>query len=264
MLTVDIDEPFAYLGKDLFRSLGGLINDISHNAGKAGERYRTVTKGDKDPFDVFDYIIEQIIKFNAETHFFIPTGNRSEYDKNPSWQNEDYMRLITRISENYPVGLHPSVAASDSSALLLKEKQRLQSIVSNDIIVSRFHYIKMHFPFSYRNLLAAGIIEDDSMGYPDEPGFRAGIGRPFFFYNILREEKTCLKIFPFQVMDSSLYNNKDSDPLKAKEIILNLINETKRTGGTFISVWHNTSLVENPDRKGWRDVFEFMLKTQLQ
>jgi hypothetical protein len=262
LLTIDVDQPFAYLGKDLFRSIGGLIRDMSHNPGKAGERYRTVTKGDKDPYDVFDYIFEMIGKNNTDVHFFIPTGNHSSFDKNPSWQSETYRKLIRYIAKKYPVGLHPSFLASDNLSALSAEKKRLESIVSQNIILSRFHFVKMRFPESCRNLVDAGIKEDYSMGYPDEPGFRSGIARAHYFYDIYEEKVTGLKIFPFQIMDGTLYKYKGMTPEASVEIITNLINETKNVGGLFVSIWHNTSLLDNEEWKGWRNTFEHMLKFQ--
>lgn len=264
VLTIDIDQPFAYLGKDIFRSIGGLFSDIGNKAGTAAERYRTVAKGGKDPFDVFDYISEMIEMNGAEVHFFIPTGNRSEYDKNPSWQNEDYRKLIGRISKKYSVGLHPSFAASDDPAQLLEEKSRLEKIVSKNVIVSRFHYIKMRFPLSCRNLLSAGIEGDYSMGYPEEPGFRASIARPFYFYDISEEKKTSLKMTPFQVMDGALSQYKQMTAESADLIIEEMINETRKAGGTFVSLWHNTTLLENTVCMRWRNSFEQMLKLQKQ
>ena len=100
------------------------------------------------------------------------------------------------------------------------------------------------------------------MGYPDEPGFRAGIGRPYYFYDVLEDIQTSLKIVPFQVMDATLYKYKNLDPAASKEVILNLINETRKVGGLFVSIWHNTSLLDNEEWIGWREVFEFMLKSQ--
>src|SRR5450759_745714 len=100
------------------------------------------------------------------------------------------------------------------------------------------------------------------MGYPDESGFRAGIARPFYFYDVLEDKQTTLKIVPFQVMDATLYKYKNIDPAAAKELILKLISETKKVGGLFVSIWHNTSLLDNEEWIGWRDVFEFMLKNQ--
>lgn len=262
LLTIDVDQPFAYLGKDLFRSLGGLIRDVSKNSGKAGERYRTVTKGEKDPYDVFDYIFEMIGKNNSDVHFFIPTGNHSLFDKNPSWQSGDYRKLIILIGEKFSFGLHPSFAASDNISILSMEKQRLESIVSKEIMSSRFHYLKMRFPESYRNLEQSGIKEDYSMGYPDEPGFRSGIARSFYFYDIIEERKTGLRIFPFQIMDGTLSKYKGKSPEESEEIIAGLINETKKAGGTFVSIWHNTSLLDNEELKKWRNTFEYMLKLQ--
>jgi hypothetical protein len=255
LMTIDIDQPFAYLGKDLFRSLGGLFKDVSQNAGKAGERYRTVARGEKDPYDVFDYIFEIIEKNNTDARFFIPAGDRSSYDKNPSWQNQDYRKLIKHISEKYSIGLHPSFVASDNSLILLNEKQRLQSIVLKDITLSRFHFVKMRFPESFRNLITAGINEDFSMGYPDEPGFRAGISRSFLFYDVVEDRKSDLRITPFQVMDGTLFGYKGLTPDASYDLIESMINETRKVGGLFVSIWHNTTLLESPEWKKWRNTF---------
>ncbi len=100
------------------------------------------------------------------------------------------------------------------------------------------------------------------MGYPDEPGFRAGIARPYLFYNVSEDRPTNLKIIPFQVMDDTLCNSKKLSPESAKEIILKLINETRKVGGLFVSIWHNTSLLDDEKCKDWRGVFEFVIKNQ--
>jgi len=262
IVTIDTDQPFAYRGKSLLRSIGGLINDIRGNSGHASDRYRTVTKGEKDPFEVFDYISECIAKNKSDSMFFFPTGNYSKYDKNPSWKNEEYRALIIRLSEKYRVGLHPSYYAAGDQALLSTEVSRLKTILGREIMSGRYHYIRLLIPDSFRNLCSCGISEDYSMGYPEEPGFRAGIARPYTFYDVLADKHTDLKIIPFQIMDATLYQYKQLSAEASKEIILKLINETRKAGGIFVSIWHNTSLQENDEWKSWRDVFEYMLKSQ--
>jgi hypothetical protein len=262
LLTIDIDQPFEFLGKNVFRSLGGFIRDISDRTGKAEKRYRTVRKGDKDPYDVFDYIAGQIEKTGSDARFFIPVGDRSVYDKQPSWQNEEYQRLILKISGKFKTGLHPSYYSSEDAARLTTEITRLKRILSAGISASRYHFIRVGFPESYRNLAGAGITEDYSLGYPDEPGFRAGIAGPFYFYDVVDDIKTNLRIIPFQVMDGTLSHYKGWDPAKAKDIITGLIDETRKAGGLFVSIWHNTSLLENSEWSGWREVFEYMLVQQ--
>ncbi len=264
LLTIDIDQPYAYLGKNLFRSLGGMINDIKSNSGTIGDRYRIITKGEKDPFDVFDYITENIKRNGTDVKFFLPVGDHSKYDKNPSWKNEEYRKLIYKLSVKFQCGLHPSYFAAGNTSLLTTEMYRLRTILGKEIKFSRFHYIKLLMPRSYRDISDARIIEDYSMGYPDEPGFRAGIARPYYFYDVAEDVLTGLRIIPFQMMDATFYQYKNLDPDLSKQIILDLINETKKAGGLFTSIWHNTSLLDNNECRGWREVFEFMLKNQAQ
>jgi hypothetical protein len=264
LLTIDVDQPFAYLGKNILSSIGGLFKDLTTSKGHPGERYRIVVKGEKDPYEVFDYIVVNIEKHNADARFFFPVGDHSRFDKNPSWKNIEYRNLIHKISAKFKTGLHPSYNASGDSQLINTEAFRLKSIIGKEIAISRFHSIRFFMPHSHNGIKNAGITEDYSMGYPDEPGFRASIARPFCFYNLADDQHTDLKIIPFQITDSTLCNNKKLDPLTSKEIILNMINETRKAGGTFVSIWHNTSLLDNPEWQRWREVFEFMLNIQVQ
>jgi hypothetical protein len=262
LLTIDTDQPFAYLGKNILRTIGGLISDIKGKGGKASDRYKTLAKGEKDPYEVFDYITENIEKNRSDVRFFFPVGDYSEYDKNPSWKNSDYRKLILELSGNYSCGLHPSYNASGNELMLKEESRRLNEILLREVVSGRFHFIRLFTPHSFRRLINAGITEDYSMGYPDEPGFRAGIARPYFFYDVTEDKQTNLKIFPFQIMDATLYKYKKLDTTAATELIMKLISETKKAGGMFVSIWHNTSLLDNRDWLDWRKVFETMLKNQ--
>lgn len=102
------------------------------------------------------------------------------------------------------------------------------------------------------------------MGYPEEPGFRAGISRPFFFYDLLEDRKSGLRITPFQLMDGTLIQYKGMTPETSVELITGMIDEIQKVGGLFVSIWHNTSLLESPEYEKWRNTFELMLKLQKQ
>lgn len=262
LLTIDADEPFAYHGKSLLKSIGKLFRDIKSHGGNEGDRKGILAMGEKDPYDVFDYIIENIVKSNADVRFFFPVGDHSKFDKNPSWKNDEYRKLIQSIADIFKTGLHPSFYSAGNSSMINTEAVRLKTILGNEITSSRFHYIRLFMPGSYHDIHEAGILEDYSMGYPDEPGFRAGIARSYYFYDVPEDHQTNLKIIPFQVMDVMLYNNKNPDPAVSREVILNLINETRKVGGLFVSIWHNTTLLDTPEWLGWREVFEFTLKNQ--
>lgn len=262
LLTIDIDQPFAYLGKNFLKSFGGLIRDLTTKTGHAGERYKVVKHEMKDPWEVYDYIFERIEAGNTDVRFFFPTGDHSRFDPFPSWKNEEYRDLITRISGKYQSGLHPSYFASGNEPVIREELSRLRTIMNGEITASRFHYIRLFFPASYSALAKAGITEDYSMGYHDETGFRAGIARPYSFYDIREEKPTNLKIVPYQVMDATLFQYKRLDSSASREIIFRLVDETRKAGGLFVSIWHNTSLLETPEWKTWRELFEALLQYQ--
>ncbi|HNW56750.1 MAG TPA: polysaccharide deacetylase family protein [Bacteroidales bacterium] len=262
LLTIDIDRPFAYLGNNLIRSIGGLIRDLKKSGDHGSSRFKTLSGRGKDPFRVFDYIAGNINKNNSDVRFFISVGDHSKFDKNPSWKNDEYRELIHNIDGMYRTGLHPSYYASVNTSVMNAELDRLKTILKKDVSISRFHYVRLFMPKSYIDIYEAGIREDYSMGYPDEPGFRAGIARPYYFYDVTRDSQTNLKIIPFQLMDGTLFQYKKLNPATSKDVILKLINETRKAGGLFVSIWHNTSLINNEEWKDWREVFEFMLKKQ--
>ena len=263
LITFDIDEPFAYLGKNLIGNIGGFLHDITSKSKNAGHRLGCLTGGEKDPYEVFDYMTGSCGQNETDTKFFFPVGDHSGFDKNPSWKNDEYRNLIFRIADKFDIGLHPSFKASTDLSLVKTELQRLRAILKRDCRLSRFHFLKIVMPLSYRNIINAGINEDYSMGYSDEPGFRAGIARPFRFYDVTDDKITDLRIFPFQVMDVTLAGYKRLKPAEAKDVIRNLILQTKKAGGLFISLWHNTSLLDTRECSDWREVFEFTLKEQM-
>jgi len=170
---------------------------------------------------------------------------------------------VKKIISGFRFGLHPSYYASENGEKLKSEYDRLRKIASVETLSSRFHFVRIRMPVSYRHLEAAGISEDYSMGYPDEPGFRAGVARPFRFYDIEKDSETSLRIFPFQVMDGTLFQYKNLGPEESELIIAGLIEETRKAGGIFISIWHNTTLLDTPEQKNWRKLFESTLKMQM-
>lgn len=262
LLTVDIDVPFAYRGRNIFRNMGGFIRDAILQTGSIDERFSVLTGKNNDPYDVFDYITRMAEVYESEIRFFFSVGNYSGYDKNPSWKNRLYSDLIRNIALKYNAGLHPGYHAAVSINKLENEHKRLSIITGGEVASARFHYLRLFFPDSYRALIKAGIKEDYSLGFHDEPGFRAGISRPFNFYDLNEDKETLLRIVPFNVMDVTLSQYKGLGPSESGELIMNIMNEARRAGGLFVSLWHNTTLAQTPSGMEWRNVFESMLKAQ--
>jgi hypothetical protein len=191
--------------------------------------------------------------------FFWLLGDYGKYDKNISHHNLDLQNLILNIASKYAVGIHPSYRSNQDPTILKMEINRLNHILKPiDMTVqwSRQHFLKLTLPETYRRLLDAGITDDYTMGYADQIGFRAGVAIPFNWYDIENETITDLKIHSFQVMDVTLQQYLKLSPDEAIAAVKPLIESIKTLGGTFTTLWHNSSLSETNEWCGWRAVYE--------
>ncbi|MEO6453298.1 MAG: polysaccharide deacetylase family protein [Ginsengibacter sp.] len=264
ILTYDIDIAYAFKGRNMFRNMGATIKDVSRLKLKnIFNRIQSLTNIKKDPWDVYDVLCETIVKNKMHSIFFFLMADYSEYDKNISYTHHLMKHLISKVSACSEIGIHPSFKSSVTPKKILIEKERLEMISGKKINKSRQHFLKFTLPETYNHLINAGITEDYSMGYADMPGFRAGTCKPFYFYDLIKEKSTGLRVFPFAVMESSFINYLQVPPHKALERILKILEEVKNVNGAFISIWHNDSLSETNMYKGWKEVHDKMIEQIL-
>jgi len=262
LLTVDIDQAFAYRSRGFLRTLGGFVKGFAGHSVTAAERFNTMTGEEQDPYDNFKYIEETVARHGSDLLFFFPTGDRGENDHNPSHKDHDYIDLIRKYDAGYGSGLHPSFRSAGKLNVLNTEAERYRGITGHPPERVRQHWLLLRMPETYRLYEEAGLKSDYSMGFADEPGFRAGIARPFRFYDLERDRVTGITVVPFQVMDGTLKKYLGLSVTDAIETVSELISATRKAGGLFVSVWHNTSLTERDGWEGWRAVFEAMLTKQ--
>jgi len=91
-------------------------------------------------------------------------------------------------------------------------------------------------------------------------GFRAGIASSFTFYNLDMEQVLPIKVYPFAIVDDTLKFNMQLNPDDVVQELGEIINEVKQVDGTFISIWHNDTFSDVGVWKGWRNVYEEMVK----
>lgn len=261
ILTVDIDAAWAFRHKGLLRTVGGLGKALTKfDFTEFNHRQKVLAGKEKDPFDTFNLLFNYQRRQALEMICFILLGDYGPYDKNISWQNYHFQDLIKRIGDYASLGIHPSYQSSSQAELIKREMDRLQQITRKQVVKSRQHYLRLQFPTTYRALISLGIEEDYSMGFADDYGFRAGICSPYYFYDLELEQISRLRIFPFAFMDGTLKDYLRLSPEEADVIIQQLINEVKKTNGTFIALWHNESL-SNEDRwVGWKEVCDKMIE----
>ncbi|MFA8301276.1 MAG: polysaccharide deacetylase family protein [Hyphomicrobiales bacterium] len=262
--TYDIDSAFAHKEKGLVRWFGGLIKSIIHKEfDKAKDRLKTSLGKIKDPFDTFDYQLQLQKDYELDVKYFILFGDHGNYDKNIHINNETFKSLIKLLSDYAEVGIHPSYQSNYSETILEREISNLSSVLHRDIVNSRQHFLKKNLPQTYRNLINLDIKNDYTMGYATHTGFRAGVCSSYPFYDIESESETNLMIHPFAVMDCTLKSYMKLSQEEALENISKLIDEVKKVHGTFISLWHNETLSDMYEWKGWKIVYAQLVKMAL-
>lgn len=257
--TIDIDNAWAYLNKGLLRTSGALAKSVLKGRfSELKSRLKVLAGLEKDPYDTYEYLNTVFRGNENKVKFFFLLGDYGPFDKNIPHENHNFQKLIQNISNKYDIGIHPSFAGfvHGCHGKVIKEAGRLKKITGKEILKSRQHYLNLKFPKTYQNLIKAGITEDYTMGFADNTGFRAGICTPFYFYDLQTETITNLLVVPFQVMDGTLLHYLSLSPEKAFEEVVMLMTEVKKTGGTFVSIWHNETVNDFDEWKGFQEVFE--------
>jgi hypothetical protein len=263
--TIDVDAAYAIKNKGLTRAIGGLGKALQNrDYRELRHRIRVLSGIEHDPFDTFDLQMQLQKKYGYNPIYFILLADYGLNDKNIPHSNRYFRSLINYLSDYAEIGIHPSYASSLQPSLIVMETARLAKILKLEVIHSRQHFLKLTLPDTYRNLINNDILHDYTMGYAEIHGFRASICTPFPFFDLDQDMATTLMIHPFTVMDGTLKDYMKLSTGKATDVINELIHEIKKVGGTFIPLWHNSSLNDEGEWKGWLDVYTRMVEEAIK
>lgn len=256
--TIDIDNAFAFANKGLKRNVGGLLKDlVSLKLSSVAQRLASNINSGKDPYNTFDAIHAISTHTTTALQYFVLIGDYSAYDKNPHYTNKGFRTLLRKLSAGYTLGLHPSYQSFNEAERVEKEKHRLENIIEKKVTAARCHFLRLQFPETYRTFIRAGITDDYTMIYASQPGFRTGLCVPYDWFDLENNSATHLIVHSSVVMEGTLRDYNKLSPKAASRLIDELMQEVKKFGGEFVSVWHNDSFV--PGQKEWIDVYHKML-----
>ena len=260
--TIDVDSAFAYKEKGIVRTSAGIAKDlIQTDFLNLKKRLNTLIGNSEDPFEVFDRLIAIQQKFELKFVYFFLVGDYDKNDKSVSITSRKFQSVIKHVNDYSFVGLHPSFASNDNSEKLAIELTRLSKVLHYPVKYSRQHFLKLHLPETYRNLMDLEITDDFSMGYPDHSGFRASICTPYYFYDLELEIETNLLVHPFCFMEATFKYYHPSEPESVLEEALKLAKEVRKVNGEFCFVWHSDSLSEMDPWQGWQNLLPDLLKS---
>jgi hypothetical protein len=256
--SFDIDNTFAYRYKKGSRLWLSVLRDLKNRDFKRMRERRSIKRGAQDPYDTFGKISEIQNKF-PQTRLFWLVAPLGEKDRNVSPTLPAHQELMRRMDRNQTVGLHPGYVSNGNAAKIRKEKSVLEGALGRTVQASRQHFLRFRLPVTYRALTACGFTDEYSMGFAEQPGFRAGTARPFFWFDLETNALTTLKVHPFVYMDGTLNEYLELNTEESKFKIQSLYEEVRDFGGDFVFIWHNETIGDYQKWKGWSAVLDFTL-----
>lgn len=251
-ITLDIDEPWKHAHKPLWIQGGGLIKSLlSGDRNGIQERFRSLMGG-PDPFYVFPEL-----NAPSEILLFFLIDRHDPKDGRHTWRSPFYRDLIRKcVDQGFEIGIHPSYTSSTTPGRIQYEKERLEDITGRAIIHSRQHFLRYQNPKTFQELEACGIKHDYSVCPTAANGFMRGMARPFPWYDTEQERITDLMLHPVMVMDRALQKYQGHSAATAWEVIRESAESTRNYKGEFVILWHNATLSESGEWKGWKKVWQ--------
>jgi hypothetical protein len=244
LFTYDIDVAYAFKGRPFSRHFLSLGKDVVRSnweniKAKIASRFGSKS----DPFDTYNLIFNNPV---GKLFLFLLAQKKGQYDNNLPPKSASLQRLIRSVAAQFPIGIHPSFYSTDDKRLLLAEKNILTKISGKHIQKARQHFLRLRFPVTYRQLLAAGITSDYSLAYAEKPGFRAGICTPYPFFDIEENIETELFIHPTVIMDSTFRDDLKISAGDSLPVYREMLKTVLSIGGEFVCIWHNDLLAQRP------------------
>lgn len=188
------------------------------------------------------------------TFFWIPLKGKVEgVGKNADYSLKN-KAISTEINwlknEGFSHGIHKSIASSS-----LKEEVELMQM---DILSNRYHYLKFDFEHLKKEMNAAGLLMDASLGYAEVPGYRNGYTLPFIPFDLENRTPCRFVEVPLTIMDGTFSKYQKSSGKEAFAQISDFIDEHEQN--CVISIlWHNSHFTDFK-YEGYPEVYEQVLK----
>ena len=150
---------------------------------------------------------------------------------------------------------HPGYAAMSNANTMSEERNRFLEWDGGDHRGIRAHFLRSNPGKDWVQWARQGVEVDASLGWARDIGFRAGVSRTFPAFDLTTNERLALQIQPIAMMDSALKHGLKLSPDRVAEIVLPMMGVVAEVGGTWSMCWHNTSVSDADEWKGWRATY---------
>ena len=211
-----------------------------------------------DPFNTFDWIMQQSEKHNLVSAFYFICG-RTDASKDADYEPEHkaIRQLMRDIhARGHEIGLHPSYNSFQSPEIIKREANRLRTMMQEEDIVQhdfggRMHYLRWEHPTTLQAWNDAGMTYDTTLSYADLPGFRCGTCFEYPGFNPTTQQALQIRIRPLIAMECTVIAERYmglgyTDAAVAQ--FERLKDMCRKVDGCFTLLWHNSHFVSQQDK----------------
>jgi len=150
--------------------------------------------------------------------------------------------------ERWEIGLHASLASTETPERIVTEKNKLEAILGDRVDGVRQHHLRLRLPDRWDQFAGAGFVYDTSFGFRHTWGFRAGSAFPF----TLAGSKGVLQLreVPLHIMDSTLASSQN-----AWAECTQALDAVQSVGGVLTVLFHQRYF-DSHNYPGYADLFQ--------
>lgn len=262
--TVDVDVAFKHLGRSRFKHMSIQVRDaLLGRWGDCRRRSRVMRGREADPYDTYGFLLD--VHREESVFWFVLAADRSRpFDIGLNPESDVLPSLGETLSSHAggaEVCWHPGYRAMEDSQVCKREGERFWSWPCVNREVIRAHFLRSEPSRDWARWEALGVKHDASLGWARDLGFRAGTSRPFRAFDLEKERAMVLTIHPVAVMDAALKDGLGWTPQQAAQEMDSTMGVVSEVGGVWMSCWHNTSVSEEDEWRGWRATYLHMVQS---
>jgi hypothetical protein len=198
---------------------------------------------------------------NKVVFYFIADNSGHSRNGVYSLRSEIIQRLMKDIaSRGHKLGIHGSFNTYRDQSRFIHEKNELLEIISNLEIPfdydleNRQHYLRWDVRETNKILASAGVGVDNTLGFNDRIGFRAGCCYSYDWYDCCTRKLVDIRVRPLIVMDcSAVISMGLSSSADCQHAILDLKKKCARYNGEFTLLWHNSFFDSHQNRHIYKE-----------
>ena len=165
-------------------------------------------------------------------------------------------RYLQEVLPDCEIGIHYNHDTLGHAGPFNRQRQEIKTLTSILPVAGRAHYLQMESQTSFQFWETQGIRIDETLGYPDAVGYRAGIAGPFRPFDETKEGEASIFSLPLIAMDSAVAFQFGTD---FETAIDSMVHHLSVVGGTFSLLFH-PGMFANPEHPETMEMYEQVLE----